>query len=77
MYKKSNLFVYVFVVIRQFSKQLRHGVAKKTESWHVLSHKQYFFKHRFFHICRCVFNVNLIKVLYIFPDILCISQVKS
>ena len=33
-------------------------VANKAENWRALSRKQYFWKHTFYNICRCVFNIN-------------------
>ena len=56
MYKKSNSFVYKFVVNCQFSKKLRQGELYKAETWHACSHEQYFLKHRFLDICRCTFK---------------------
>ena len=50
MYKKSNSFVYKFV--------LRQGVPYKAENWNVLSHEQYFSKHRFLDICQSAFNYH-------------------
>ena len=57
IYKKSNSFVYIFAVNCQFPKYLRHSVPFKAESWHALSHEQYFSKQCFLDICRCAFKV--------------------
>ena len=61
MCKKSNLFVYKFVVNCQVCKQLRQGVPYKAENWHTWSYEQYFSKHRFLDICRCVFNFAMLQ----------------
>ena len=55
-YKKSNSFVYKFVVNCQVFKYLRHGVPYKAENWHAWSREQYFSKHRFLDTSRCAFN---------------------
>ena len=52
MYKKSNSFVYKFVVNRQ-------GVPYKTEYWHTWSHEQYFSKNHFLDICQYAFNEEI------------------
>ena len=54
MYKKSSSFVYIFFFICQFFQITPSGYAYKVENWHALSDEQYFSKHRFLDICRCV-----------------------
>ena len=61
MYKKSNSFVYIFLVNYQGLFQiLRQGVLWKAENWYASSHEPYFSEHRFFQISL---NVPLQQVL--------------
>ena len=46
IYKKSDSFVYIFVVNFQFFSG-NTGQTYKAENWHDLSHEQYISKHRF------------------------------
>ena len=52
MYKKSNSFIYKFVVNCQILHQV---VPYEAEAWHAWSQGQYFSKHRFLDICPCAF----------------------
>ena len=42
-----NLFAFKFILNCQVFKIIRQGAPYKAENWHVLSHEQYFSKHRF------------------------------
>ena len=55
MYRKSNWFVYKFVVNCQILYQL---VPYEAEAWHAWSQEQYFSKHLFLDICQCAFKVS-------------------
>ena len=56
MYKKSNSFVYKFVVNHQFFLITPSGCTYKAESSHAWSHGQYFLKHHFIEIFLCAFK---------------------
>ena len=57
MYQTLNsFFLYVFVVNCQFFQITPSEYTYSAEKWHALSHEQYFSKHSFLEICRCVFN---------------------
>ena len=59
MYKKTNSFVYKFVVnCRVFWITPLGGIHCKAENWHSWSYEQYFSKHRFLDICRYTFNLK-------------------
>ena len=55
MYKKSNSFVYKFVVNCQVFDVTPSG-SYEAENRHAWSHEQYFSKHRFLDICRSAFK---------------------
>ena len=57
IYKKSNLFVYIYCQIFQTTRQ---DMPYKPENWHYfISNEQYFLKKRFLDICRSAFKVNV------------------
>ena len=56
MYKKSNSFVYKFVVNCQVFEITPLGLPYEAENWHAWSYEQYFSKHCFLDICRRAFK---------------------
>ena len=60
MNRKKGEFIYVyrFVTKCQFFQIILSEYAYQAGNWHALSHEQYFSKHRFLDICRCVFKEN-------------------